>query len=412
MIIWRYFPVIYALPFMLATTQFSAISAASELARWSVLLVAVAFASRFGFKRMGRRRGRLTYVDVVIISFLIIFMASSIWSINGYYSFQKAVSMMMLISASFWAFWHYADRYSEKELLNGLLFSIVTILALNLTLGWFAPRPITAGRFNGFFENPNNIGILAAIAGSIALTRWLERRRWIDLLTLAIVMTNLILAGSRSAIFAISFVLVLHIGRALITTPQRAFLLVVTLASSLVFLTQSAFFADRILRTESIVTGSNRIYFWDLAKTYIANRPMLGHGFGADIIIHDHYGVILRELGLRGAGVMSSYYGAAVQVGIPLSVLIFVLLWGYVLYALILKRRDFWSFHFAAIMAAGLIVSIFEPVLFSAGNAFSFIFYVVFMLLVRRLTYLKRKIPTGRHGEFILSPRKQPGQNT
>jgi hypothetical protein len=412
MIVWRYFPVIYALPFLLATTQFSTILAASELTRWIVLLVAMGFAMRFGFRRMGQRRGRITYVDLVIISFLVIFMVSAIWSINGLYSFQKAISVILLISATFWTLWHYADRYSEKKLIDGLLFSIVTVLALNLIFGWFAPRPLLAGRFNGFFENPNNIGILTAIAGSILLVRWLARRRWIDLFALAIVMTNLILAGSRSALLAIAVVLALHIGRAVITTPLRGVLLLATIASSFLYLMQNAFFAERILRVESLSTGSNRLYFWDLAKTYIANRPMLGHGFGTDAIIHDHYGVILRELGLRGSGVMSSYYGAAVQVGIPVSMMIFVLLWGYVFYALTIKRRDFWSFHYAAIMAAGLIVSAFEPILFSAGNAFSFIFYGVFMLLLRRLTYLRRMIPTGPHGEFILIQPNHPSQNT
>lgn len=375
----------------MASTQFQSVSAIAEIARWAILFVAVGFAARLKFRRAGRRIGMLTRVELCIVVFLLIFFISSSWSIESAYSFQKAVSMTLLFLAIFWALWQFADRYSEDSLLNGFMFSIGTVFAANLTLGWLAPRPMIAGRFNGFFENPNNIGIVAVLAGSIALVRWLNGRKKVDFIIMIIIFANLALAGTRSAILGICLVLVLHISRTLISKPLKAFLLIFGITALVFYFTQTAFFYDRIVREDSLSTGSQRILFWELAQGYISNRPIFGHGFGTDIIIHDHYGINLRDEALRGAGVMSSYYGAAIQIGIPLAIILFGLFGIFLLKSLFLRAGDFWVFHYAAILAAGLILAVFEPVLFSAGNAFSFLFYTILMLLARRLIDLKRR---------------------
>lgn len=390
MLIWRYLPAIFAAPFLLATTQFSAVSAIAEIARWVVLIVAVGFAVRIKFRRAGRRIGKLTVVEFCIVIFLAIFLISSLWSINITYSFQKSVSMILLFLAIFWALWQYADRYSEESLLNGFMFTIGTALAANLTLGWLVPRPMIAGRFNGFFENPNNIGILAVLAGSFALLRWLERSNKVNFFLMIVIFSNLILAGTRSALLGICLVIFLYISRSLIAKPLKAFIFFFSVSAFAFYLTQTSFFYDHILRVDSLTTGSQRTLFWDLAKGYISNRPIFGHGFGTDIIIHDFYGVSLSDEALRGAGVMSSYYGAAIQIGIPLAIIFFSLFVMFLLYTMLLRGRDFWAFHYAAILAAGLALAIFEPVLFSAGNAFSFLFYTFLMLLTRRLIRRKR----------------------
>ncbi|WP_157617048.1 O-antigen ligase family protein [Thioclava pacifica] len=375
----------------------------SELLRWVVLFFGVLMALRFKFRRGGFQRGISTTIDFVLVVVLALFLLSSLWSIDAIFSAQKAVSMTLLIITSFWTLWRYADSYSEERLLNGLLFTVVGILAANVTLGWFLGNPMLVGRFRGFFLNPNNIGILAAVAGGLSLVRWLDRMTWKNFLAVAIVMSNLVLAGSRASMLSIGLVTFFYIGRSLLASRARGTLFGFLLAAGGLWFFQTDFFVTRILRAYSLADASNRIYFWSLAKNYIAHRWWLGHGFGTDIIIHDYYGVVLSDLGLRGAGVMSSYYGLGVQIGIPLTVTFFALVWGYVLGALFIRFQYAKSYVYAAIVAGGLVVAIFEPVLFSAGNAFSFLFVVVFMLLVRRETYRRRGISLGPHGELAKS---------
>jgi O-antigen ligase len=258
-----------------------------------------------------------------------------------------------------------------------------------------------AGRFRGFFINPNNIGVLAAVAGGIVLARYLRDMSLKNIFALVIIGTNLILAGSRTALLGISAVLILLLVRFMVTKPAYGILLLIMIGTASLAFAQTDFFAERVLREASLSDASNRTYFWALAKAYISNRWLLGHGFGTDMIIHEHYGVHLRDLQLRGAGVMSSYYGLAVQIGVPLTLVFFGTLWGYILYILTLRAQNFWSYSYAAVLAGGLVLSAFEPVLFSAGNVFSFFYWIVFMLLVRREVYSGRGIPLGVNGEVI-----------
>lgn len=402
--LWRYFPAIYALPFMLATTQFPLVVAVSELARWAVLVLGFGVAFRYKFRRGGFRSAIALRADFFLAALLAIFLLSAIWSIAPAYTLQKTVSMGLLISTSFWAFWRYADQYSGKRLLDSLLSMVIVVLTANVTIGWFVGDPMLNGRFRGFFINPNNIGILASLVGGLVLVRWIRRMTWRNFFDLAIVMTNLILAGSRAALLGVALVLVLSLGRTLLAKPLQGVVFIAALVAGGVWFTQADFFTERILREDTLADASNRVYFWALAKDYIANRWLLGHGFGTDIIIHDHYGVVLRDQGLRGAGVMSSYYGLAIQLGVPLTVFFFGAVWGYILFVIFAKVQDFWRFSYAAVLAGGLIIAIFEPVLFSAGNAFSFLFTVVFMLLVRREAYRRRGVPLGENGEILSSP--------
>jgi O-antigen ligase len=400
LLVWRYFPAIYALPFIFSTVQFSAVAQVAELMRWVVFAVALLFALRFNLRRMGFIRPHLTNLDVLTLFILLIFLASSVWSFASFYSLQKVISVALLLFSSFWTFWLFADRYSEIKLLRTLLFPIVLVLAANLTVSWFIAEPYFAGRFRGFFVNPNNIGILSIVSAGVAFTLWLRQRRTRDAISLMIILANLFLAASRSGLVVLGLIIVLSYIRTFTWRPLRGFMALLLIFGALFAFSQTSFFEQRILRSETLMDASNRVYFWELAKEYIAKRPMLGHGFGTDIIIHDHYGVVLNDMGLRGAAVMSSYYGLAIQMGIPFTVLFFAAIWGFTLFVLATKYRDFLVFHYAAIIGGGLLQGITEPLLFSAGNIFSFFFWIIFMLMYRRLTYRRYGTPLGHYGEL------------
>ena len=135
--------------------------------------------------------------------------------------------------------------------------------------------------------------------------------------------------------------------------------------------------------------ASNRTFFWDLGRGYIEKRPDFGHGFGTDVLIHDYYGIALVDLGLRGAGVMSSYYGLAVQIGQPFAYCFFGAIWGFVSHSFIKYWRDYEIASLVGTITSGLVLCFFENVIYSAGNNFCFLFWIIFMLAVRRILYRK-----------------------
>lgn len=161
---------------------------------------------------------------------------------------------------------------------------------------------------------------------------------------------------------------------------------------------RTEFFKERILREESLESGSTRTDFWEMGKEYTAKRPWVGHGLGTDTLIHQHYGVSLRDMRLRGAGVMSSYFGMTVQMGRPLTYAFFGLLWGLAIWCVTVWRRDFQLVIYGGTIISGLIVCIFEPAIVSAGNCFSFLFWMVVALAVRRMHYRRERVPMNRRG--------------
>ncbi|HIG21942.1 O-antigen ligase family protein [Henriciella sp.] len=328
-------------------------------------------------------------VDWYFATLLLVFFASCFWSIDSVYSFQRASSVALLYASSFWTFWYYADRHGEAALIRLLLTTISLLLLANLSISWFIADPFIAGRFRGFFENPNNIGIIASIAGPLALIQWLNSRRFIDAAFGCFIAANLALSGNRSAALAILIVISLISIRYFLKTPSRGFFAVAGLALAVSLFAQTSFFEETILREATLDSASDRSEFWALAQLYTERRPELGHGFGTDIIIHDYYGISLTDRGLRGAGVMSSYYGLAVQIGKPITILFLASVIYFVASNLVFKIRFFNIYALSSIILGGLIVAIFEPVLFSAGNAFLYLYMIVFMLTARRLHYGK-----------------------
>jgi hypothetical protein len=101
---------------------------------------------------------------------------------------------------------------------------------------------------------------------------------------------------------------------------------------------------------------------------------------------------------------MSSYYGLVVQMGWFFAVLFFLSLWVLVVRSTLFSLKNFELVALGATIASGLILSAFESVVYSAGNAFSFLFWVCVMLASRRLAYASRGIRLDRNGALSNSP--------
>jgi hypothetical protein len=135
----------------------------------------------------------------------------------------------------------------------------------------------------------------------------------------------------------------------------------------------------RLLSPEAMAAGGGRVEAWQVAIPIIQQNLALGHGFGTEELIFSG----LRFKIHRGSYVHNSYLGLTYQLGLVGSILLFgPLLW-------LLARRAFARpsgsqlAAYEAVLFGGLIASLFESWIYSAGNAFSFPFWICVMLLIR-----------------------------
>ena len=278
------------------------------------------------------------------------------------------------------------------------------ILILNLAIGGLvSSEGLFAGRFAGIFENPNNIGLIVCLAIPLALSRWIHTRKRLGMIVTGVFVVSLMVAGTRSAILGVSIAFIVIVVSSQINSPHRAILIGVFVIAVGGYFTQTAFFEEYVLRETSLRTGSNRLMIWDIANVYIDNKPVLGHGFGTDALIHDYYRFHLQRYGLRGYGAASSYYGLAIQIGWPFTFVIFGLLFGFIIVCIVRYWRDHTIVMLGATLLSGIIVSFFESTFYSAGNAFSFLFWICVMLALRRIKY-KRRNMLDSSGALLIPP--------
>lgn len=404
----KWFPVVLALPFFLSTTMLEVLRLPSELGRWLVLATALVLAYLRGFKRGPRGRLGLVGADFSALIVLLFFGASALWAFAPAYSFQRTISLSLLYGTAFWWSWGYADRFGEGRLLRLFLRTAAVILGVNLLVfGSLAPGEIIARRFQGFFENPNNLGMICSISLPLAFASLLRKRRKWELVFFGIFFLTLLACGSRtglvSAIVGMTIIGGLRGSRGNRTTIGMGFLFAVVI----VILPFTEFFKENIVRERSLETFSNRTFFWELAKErYIPAHPWAGHGFGTDGLIHDHYRVVLSDLKLRGYGVMSSYFGLAVAVGIPGAIIFFALVMIPTLTGLVRYWKDPQLVALAAAVVSGLLVGITESAIYAVGNCFCYLFWICFALMIRRLVYRQRGIRLNQDGA-LTRPRKR-----
>jgi hypothetical protein len=412
--LWRIFPAIYVLPFILATLAYEPVRVIGDGGRWGLLGAGVLVGVIQGIRKGRPGLPFLGFFGISLGLFLMFCMASGFWSFDPNYSFLRAFSLVLLFVCSFQAFWMWVDEYGEDALLGMILWTLASLLAANLVIsGTLAFEEIIQARFQGLFDNPNNIGLIVALAIPLSFARALWKRRKIDWLLWAVFLGNGVACGSRTALLSSGVAMLLILGLRSIHRVGLAAALGVALLVGGWSLSKTEFFQEKILRVDTMETMSNRTLFWDLAKDrYIPERPNLGYGFGTDGLIHDYYGIDLTDLKLRGYGVMSSYYGLAVQLGVPATIIAFTLLWSLPIAGLIRHHLDAKMVAYSAVMISGLLVCINESALYSAGNCFAWFFWIVVMLLMHRMLRLKewkRLMQRKRREKAVLRKRRKMG---
>ncbi len=384
----------------MATTRIDLLAQLGVKLRWVVLILGFCLVLYYGFKRTPGRTVKLGLADAIILCFLGIFLYSASWSIAPSYTYSRVMSLFLLYITSFWLLWRYAEQFTAERLLCNLLYTIAAFMALNLLVGIVIyPGEILVSRFQGMFQNPNNIGIITCLTIPIAVSQWLKNRRRLDADIVGVLAINLLAAGSRSALLGVVIAIVVITISLTTVRPSRAVFFGLIGIIALTFFTKTTYFEEQILREQSLENASNRTFFWDIAKIHIKKRPYTGHGFGTDGVFHSYYGIDLKRLGLRGYGAMSSYYGLAVAMGWPVTIAFYTVLVGFIIGSMLVYWKDYYLITLLGTLASGVVVSIFEPVIYSAGNAFSFLFWACLMLSVRHIRWrrMAKSAPKGRN---------------
>ncbi|MFT6792620.1 MAG: hypothetical protein ACJAR1_000604 [Rubritalea sp.] len=396
---WKYFPAIYLLPFLLATSRFEGLASISEIARWGVMLLAMVYAWCHSFKRGVANKVTTSGPECSIVAFLLICFLSCLWSSFPGYTLFRSGSVMILYMASFFGFWVYVDKFSEDWFWHVFLRTLGIYMAFNLFLGGlFFSEEMLAGRFRGVFENPNNIGMISSVAIPMAFRFWLKRKNKWNLGVLIVLAINLAASGSRTGMLAAGIACG---GLLLFMSKKHAKLALPLIACAVVggmIFTQTSYFEESVLRTDSLESGSGRTNFWKYGRMFISEQPLLGHGFGVDGRIWEVYGIEQKSVQLRGYGVMSAYLGMAVCIGVPLTILFMGGLVLFTLNVIIKFKSNLNILSYALAILGGLFVCVFETALYSAGNCFAFFFWIIMMLVCRRISYSKNKVrlsPTG-----------------
>jgi O-antigen ligase len=250
--------------------------------------------------------------------------ASTAWSQASSVTRDKAISMLLLWLAVAVAIpLGLRDRRELIQLIRWIGFVAAGTLVAALVLGaaGLVVSFDATGRFRGIFVNPNTLGyfvapILPALV-VIAARSDRSRSRAFLIAVIAVLAVGLALTGSRAGALA-SVAGVLSALFASGATKQgrqaRRILVVLTLALGTIVTVYWSLHIQPRHGGDSFFelgTGSGRTIAWADALRLIAERPLVGHGFGTTEVLFPEAQSTSHVLG----AVHNSYLEAAVDLG-------------------------------------------------------------------------------------------------
>ncbi|WP_251929732.1 O-antigen ligase family protein [Salinibacter ruber] len=385
---------------VLAQAQSQQLESFLYLGRWIPLGLLTVYALFLGASSP-RLRGpairRFRGIDGWIMGWIAMAYVSAGYSIAPGTTLLMSTTFILGYGAVFWGVWSYVDRFGERPVITMIL-SIAGLIAVASLASFFTGIGSAADlgyavqdggivqsvRLRGVLENPNSLGMLCAFTLPLFLVRAMTRKSIFTYGVFGIVVITALFTGSRgslgASILGCGYMIwkSKHVGRV-----GAVFFALLTVAVGLYGLRGTI--ESVILRPEQLETASGRFLIWELFAEYIRNRPLLGHGWGTEDLLHNHYGTNLEQLGIRGIYAGSSYVGFAGQVGVLMTAAFFLpLFWLTGRNALVPRGAGIRLHALNAVLIVGLTTAAVESWMSSLGNAQSLLFWIPVMLLVRR----------------------------
>lgn len=397
--------------------------------RWVALAALLAAAAAWAFARRGT--GFPLLVPSVAAGFLALALLSTLWSVSPRLSFERAVSLAVLLAAALLvSFATRGDGERIGRILIGLLGG-ATAVALGGLLALLAAHGDAVeaatyespARFRGLGENANTASLLFALALPIAVARLLAaqnlKARLGFALVLALLGGSIVASGSRGALAAAAVgalaPVLLRSGPSRRRALGLAAVAVAVVAGALVqslpapsTTTSSPTpaparpapapgFLDAEVRypldadigrplpgggeppvRRTFFAASGRGQAWAGAIRQALQRPLVGHGFGTEgnVFVDRYYAFV-------GGLPESSYIGLALQLGAVglLALLALVLALAASARTALGRASRVGAAASVGVLAAGLAVAFVQSYLYSAGNIASSTFWIAAFLL-------------------------------
>lgn len=372
-----------------------------------VVLALVAFRALllfFSKREKPQERPGVTMVHFFFLLVGLYGLIGSMFSVDPSRSAQRSITFLLLFVVIFVYFWIRSD---SAERCAGYAVAVWRSTALLLGLGYLflvlgMPGLFVSGRLRLIVQNPNQLGHYCALMAPIFVWYMFEHpegfTKQLGRAAMAALAISLFWAGSRGALIAAIASVGLQFA---LCYRQKLTVLLLTLffGTAVHVLTRSttfqvdqdpSFFETRVLRKESIETGSGRTGVWKSAQRVIAKQPWLGHGFAVtDQLFWKGYFPDL-PLEFNGGHVHSSFLEELVNLGwvgaSPLF-LCLVLLWidglKIVTGSFVTTPNHRLACAYFCVMMAGTISATFESWFTSVGSVFCFPFWFSGMFVLR-----------------------------
>lgn len=296
-----------------------------ETYRWHGLFLLLGVG---GLRTIYQERWDLYYRPLYIGIYLWLFylLWSTLWSWDLKYSFPRALAIILVLTAAFFTVGRYVRDGMEPlgKLLGALAVMMLPWLAVQFQ-GW--GNVTLDGRFEGIMGHVNALGGITVLAIPLGLYLALDGpvpawQRWVGGVVMMMAVVLLVLCASRSAIVGAGVACFLYL---LIRNPIRmlAFVALLTLVVLLLIGYHvdiiDTFHLERLVRPQTLETGTNRTVAWSIALYYHQLQPVWGWGYfsGRFLIVetaflstgllmsfghfHNSYLEILVDLGWLGA---------------------------------------------------------------------------------------------------------------
>lgn len=359
-----------------------------QTARWVALGVTASFAVLRLLSHTSPRR--FGSADLVILAFIVYAFISSSYAADPETSFQRSLSLLLIYLSVFWMGWYYADLKGEESLIAILMIAAVVVFVGSAAYAFLPDAWQRDGRLRGLMPNPNAIGLVTSIYVPLLLWSWIKHKSLIGFITFVLAVVVLLLSGSRNGLVSIVAGIVfllfhLKLHRLVLLVLVTAILLFAVLfITDLDVLVRQLPGVERLVDIEVIDYSSGRIESWTSVIQQIEARPLFGYGFGMDAIGN----LRINERRFQNIGVHNSYLAITYQLGIT-GLILFVVPMGILLVKSIRSTPRTGEIHLTHILqtvvVSGLVAAFFETWTHSAGNAFTFPFWMCVMLLVRAL---------------------------
>lgn len=225
---------------------------------------------------------------VLILSYVFI---SAIWSDVSSISLRRSV-LLIISSLTLFHLIYLNGIYSSIRIFSNIIIALTIlsfIAAILIPNGIHLPSDRElgiVGDWRGIFYHKNNLGLISALATIISFIVFINVKSKSWFLVLSVCTLTLLFSGSKTSLILVFPALILgYIYRhSLLSDSIKNALLfnILTIISFLFLIAFFIIFNDEIFHLFSDPNSfTGRAGIWDVLLKLIAERPLLGHGFGS-----------------------------------------------------------------------------------------------------------------------------------